>query len=471
MPKAPIEKLDSEIRYRILFEEAGDGIFILEDRKIIDCNQKTCTLFAGSRDQLIGKVPFALAPEFQPNGKRSDLEGDRRVAAVYSGKHQFFEWRHRRLNGSLFDAEVSLALVDLENRTNILAIMRDITIRKKAVEELKNLKDKLQEENIYLQEEINLEHNFGEIIGDSIEIKKVLNNVETVAVTDSSVMIMGETGAGKELIARAIHNIGNRRNRPLVKVNCAALPANLIESELFGHEKGAFTGALDRRIGRFELAHGGTIFLDEIAELPLVLQSKLLHVLQDGEFERVGGTQTLKVDVRVISATNRNLEKMIRAGEFREDLFYRLNVFPIYLPPLRERKKDILALTNHFVVKYGAKCGKKVKSISQKTLEVLQDYQWPGNIRELENIIERGVIICKGTQLKYGDWLPFKRSDRRENGLETMEESERNHIIKALRMADGRVSGANGAAEILGLNPQTLYSRIKRLGITRDEML
>lgn len=443
----------------------------MEDRKIVDCNQKVCTLFACNRDQLIGKIPFDLSPELQPNGKRSDLEGDRRVAAAYSGKHQFFEWQHLRPNGTLFDAEVSLALVELANVANILAIMRDITIRKQAVEELKRLKDKLQEENIYLREEINIEHNFGEIIGGSIALKRVLSKVENVAVTDSSVLIMGETGTGKELIARAIHNIGKRKNRPLVKINCAALPANLIESELFGHEKGAFTGALIRRVGRFELAHGGTIFLDEIAELPQALQSKLLRVLQDGEFERVGGTQTIKVDVRVIAATNRDLDKLIKTGEFREDLFYRLNVFPVFLPPLRDRKEDISVLANHFAVKYSAKCGKKIESIPQKTLEALQNYHWPGNIRELENIIERGVIICKGKQLKLGDWLPFKHTDRFENDLVTMEESERSHIIKALRITNGRVSGVKGAAEILGLNPQTLYSRIRRLGITREQVL
>jgi PAS domain S-box-containing protein len=469
--KTHAEHRDSEIRYRILFEEAGDGIFILENRRIVDLNQKACTLFACNRDQLIGKIPFDLSPTLQPNGKRSDLEADSRITEAYSGSHQFFEWQHRRPNGTLFDAEVSLALVELANAANILAIMRDITIRKQAVEELKRLKDKLQQENIYLQEEINIEHNFGEIIGRSIALRKVLSNVETVAVTDSSVLIMGETGTGKELIARAIHSIGKRKNRPLVKVNCAALPANLIESELFGHEKGAFTGALIRRIGRFELAHGGTIFLDEVAELPQALQSKLLRVLQDGEYERVGGSQTLKVDVRVIAATNRDIEKLIRAGEFREDLFYRLNVFPIFLPPLRDRKEDISVLANHFAVKYSAKCGKKIESIPQKTLEALQNYNWPGNVRELQNIIERGVIVCRGTQLKSGDWLPFRPAQSLEGGFATMEEAERNHIIKALKITNGLVSGEKGAAKILGLNPQTLYSRMKRLSITRKELL
>jgi transcriptional regulator with GAF, ATPase, and Fis domain len=298
-------------------------------------------------------------------------------------------------------------------------------------------------------------------------LKKVLSSVEKVAATKSSVLILGETGTGKELIARAIHSISQRKDRPLVKINCAALPANLIESELFGHEKGAYTGAMAKRVGRFELAHGGTIFLDEIGELPLELQSKLLRVLQDGEFERVGGSETFKVDVRIIAATNRDLEKSIGAGTFREDLFYRLNVFPIFLPPLRDRKEDIPILANHFIIKYAPKDGKKIESIPQITMSALQDYGWPGNVRELENVIERGVIISQGSRLKLGDWLPKKTAVRMEFEIATMEEIEKAHILKTLKITDGRVSGEKGAARILGLNPQTLYSRMKRLDITR----
>jgi len=461
------EYRESETRYRVLFEEAGDGIFILENEKIVDCNQKVLTLFGCSREQLIGKTPFDFSPETQPDGKNSKFEAIKRLAAARADKHQYFEWKHRRPNGTLFDSEVSLKRIKLASAIYVQAIMRDITIRKEAVEELERMKNRLQEENIYLQEEIRIEHNFGEIIGRSLALKKVLSSVEKVAATKSSVLIMGETGTGKELIARAIHSISRRKDRPLVKINCAALPANLIESELFGHEKGAFTGAMSRRVGRFELAHGGTIFLDEIGELPLELQSKLLRVLQDGEFERVGGSDTFTVDVRIIAATNRDLEKSVESGMFREDLFYRLNVFPIFLPSLRDRKEDIPILANHFVMKYAPKDGKKIETIPQKTMSALQDYCWPGNVRELENVIERGVIISQGSQLKLGDWLPKKPAVRIELELATMEEVEKAHILKTLKITEGRVSGEKGAARILGLNPQTLYSRMKRLDITR----
>jgi transcriptional regulator with GAF, ATPase, and Fis domain len=333
---------------------------------------------------------------------------------------------------------------------------------------LEQLKNRLQEENIYLQEEIKIAHDFGGIIGESRALKKVLGNVKKVAETDASVLIMGETGTGKELIARAIHSTSRRKDRPLVKTNCAVLPANLIESELFGHEKGAFTGAASRRIGRFELAHRGTMFLDEIGELPLELQSKLLRVLQDGEFERLGGTQTFSVDVRIIAATNRNLEELKETGAFREDLYYRLSVFPVVLPPLRDRKEDIPALVKHFVLKHGLRCGKKIETIPHSTIKTLQEYAWPGNIRELENIIERGLITSQGSQLNLGDWFYEKKVAPSQNDLSTMEEVERLHIRKILKMTGGRVSGENGAAKILGLNPQTLYSRIKRLGIIRE---
>jgi len=461
------EYRESETRYRVLFEEAGDGIFILENEKIVDCNQKVLTLFGCTREHLIGKTPFDFSPETQPNGTNSKFEAIKRLAAARAGKHQYFEWKHLRPNGALFDSEVSLKRIKLASATYVQAIMRDVTIRKEAVEELEQMKNRLQEENIYLQEEIRIEHNFGEIIGRSQALKKVLSNVEKVASTRSSVLIMGETGTGKELIARAIHSISQRKDRPLVKINCAALPANLIESELFGHEKGAFTGAVARRAGRFELAHGGTIFLDEIGELPLELQSKLLRVLQDGEFERVGGSETFKVDVRIIAATNRDLEKSIDAGLFREDLFYRLNVFPIFLPSLRDRKEDIPILAAHFVMKYAPKDGKKIEAIPPNALSALNEYCWPGNVRELENIIERGVIISQGRWLKLGDWLPKKTAVRTEAEIATMEEVEKAHIMKTLKMTDGRVSGEKGAARILGLNPQTLYSRMKRLDITR----
>jgi formate hydrogenlyase transcriptional activator len=337
-----------------------------------------------------------------------------------------------------------------------------------ALQEVKELKNRLQEENTYLQEEIKLTHNFGEIITQSQVVKKVLEKVSQVAGTQATVLILGESGTGKELLARAVHQLSSRKNRPLVKVNCAALPANLIESELFGHEKGAFTGAIAKRIGRFELAHEGTIFLDEIGELPLELQAKLLRVLQEGEFERLGNAHTMKVNVRVIAATNRDLEKCIAEGTFREDLYYRLNVFPIQIPPLRERKEDIPVLIQYFCRKFETKIGKKISVIPKKVLDTLQDYYWPGNIRELENIIERAVIISSGKELELGDWLPRKNNSfPKETTLISLEECERNHIVAVLEKTNWKVSGEKGAAKILNLVPTTLESKMKKLGIRR----
>ena len=281
---------------------------------------------------------------------------------------------------------------------------------KNALLELQELKDRLELENKYLQQEIKLEHNFEEIISKSKRFRKVLNQLEQVAATDATVLILGESGTGKELIARAVHNVSKRKDRALVKVNCAALPATLIESELFGHEKGAFTGALGRKIGRFELADGGTLFLDEIGELPLELQPKLLRVLQEGEFERLGNPETKKVNVRIIAATNRDLIEEVNKGNFREDLFYRLNVFPLEIPPLRERKEDIPLLASHFLLKYSSAFGKKVDSIGQTSINHLSNYSWPGNVRELENVIERAVITTTGNKLNLEE-IPSKKID------------------------------------------------------------
>jgi len=283
---------------------------------------------------------------------------------------------------------------------------------------------------------------------------------------------LGESGTGKELIARAIHNISNRSKRPLVKVNCATLPSNLIESELFGHERGAFTGALERKIGRFELADGGSIFLDEIGELPVELQAKLLRVLQEGEFERLGNPKTMKVNVRVIAATNRNLKIAIEKKEFREDLYYRLNVFPIISPPLRDRKEDIPLLVKHFLQKYEGKMGRKISNVEPKVIDSLMAYDWPGNIRELENLVERAMIISPGNTLEYGDWLPSVHLATNNDGkasLQKLDDVEKDHIIDILKKVNWKVSGEKGAAKILGLNPTTLEARMKKLGIKRDK--
>jgi len=375
------------------------------------------------------------------------------ISLGYTIERRFVE-AHRQLKET--NEELSEEIVERKQAQEDL---------EKAHAEVESLKDRLQTENVYLQEELKLEHNFEEIVTHSDALKSVLRQVEQVASTDSTVLILGETGTGKELIARAVHNISPRRDRPLVKVNCAALPENLIESELFGHEKGAFTSALTQKVGRFELADGGTIFLDEIGDLPLELQAKLLRVLQEGEFERLGDTKTLTVDVRVIAATNRDLEDAAQKGDFREDLFYRLNVFPIECPALRKRKEDIPLLVHHFVKKYGPKAGKTIEVVPQAVINSLQDYDWPGNVRELENMIERAVIVSTGKELAWGDWL----SQARDVSVvtPTLEELERKHIVDVLTQTHWRVSGDQGAAKILGLKRTTLESRMKRLGIER----
>ncbi len=337
-----------------------------------------------------------------------------------------------------------------------------------AYEEIAQLKARLEQENLYLLEEIETHHKFEEIIGDSPAMRKVLQEVETVAPTDATVLILGETGTGKELVARAIHTLSPLKSRTLVKVNCAALPAGLIESELFGHEKGAFTGAISRKIGRFELADGGSILLDEIGDLPLDLQAKLLRVLQDGSFERVGGSQTMEVRVRVIAATNRNLVKAMQDGAFREDLYYRLNVFPVRVPPLRERADDVPLLVRHFVLKHGTRFGKQIESIPQNRMEDLRAYSWPGNVRELENVIERAMILSQGSELDLGDWAPGTSIRPLPTEGSTLSDVERSHILKVLELTNWHLSGEKGAANILGLKRTTLQGRMRKLGIRRE---
>lgn len=342
-----------------------------------------------------------------------------------------------------------------------------------ANEEIEKLNVQLKEEKDYLMEEVNFEYNYEEMIGASKSIRDVYKLTSQVAVTDSTVLILGETGTGKELFARAIHNLSNRKDKPLIKINCAALPKELVESELFGHEKGSFTGALQQKIGKFELAHNGTIFFDEIGELPLEMQSKLLRVLQEREFERVGGNETIQSDVRIIAATNRNLEKSVSNGEFRADLFYRLNVFSINLPPLSERKEDIPLLANHFLIKYAQRIGKPIKNISQQSLMELESYPWPGNVRELEHVIERSVILCTGAVLKV---QLNKRSARPSAAndifkVKTLQESERELILNTLKVCSGRIRGNGGASELLDIKPSTLEFRMKKLGITREHVL
>jgi transcriptional regulator with GAF, ATPase, and Fis domain len=332
--------------------------------------------------------------------------------------------------------------------------------------EIKKLKDQLEAERAYLQEEIKLEYNHENIIGQSDGINYVLYKVEQIARSNTIVLVLGETGTGKELVARAIHGLSLRKERTLVKVNCATLPSNLIESELFGHEKGAFTGAHSRHLGRFEVADGTTLFLDEIGELPLELQPKLLRVVQDGEFERLGSSHTIKIDVRIIAATNRNLEEEVRGGRFRDDLWYRLNVFPITMPPLRDRLDDIPLLVDFYVKKISRRMGKSIEIIPTRVMNALQNYHWPGNVRELENVLERAVINSSGPKLRLVDELKTQQKDL-STTQKTLEAVERDHIVRILDQTQWKVSGKNGASEILGLNRSTLRARMRKLGILK----
>jgi PAS domain S-box-containing protein len=337
-----------------------------------------------------------------------------------------------------------------------------------ALHEIKEMKDKLEAENIYFRRENKMKHQFENIIGQSDGLKYVLYRAQQVAPGNTTILILGETGTGKELIAAAIHNMSPRKERPLITVNCAALPGNLIESELFGREKGAFTGADVRRMGRFEVANGSTICLDEIGELPLELQGKLLRVIQHSEFERLGSSQTVKVDVRIIATTNRNLEEEVRQGRFRQDLFYRLNVFPITVPPLRLRKDDIPLMVQAFMERYSRKLGKQITKIKDETIKMLQNYPWPGNVRELESIIERAVILCSGPVLHLADKLEIS-SPAISSAMRTLEDTERSQIIKILTETNWRIEGKDGAATILGIHPSTLRARLHKLKIVRPE--
>ncbi len=342
----------------------------------------------------------------------------------------------------------------------------------RAFSEIKRLKEQVEADCIYLREEIALEHNVYNMVGQCDLFKHLLLKLQQISSTNVTVLILGETGTGKELVARAIHGASLRKGRPMVKVNCAALPANLIESELFGHEKGAFTSAMARQVGRFELAHGGTLFLDEIGELPLESQAKLLRVLQEGEFERLGSPRTIRVDVRIIAASNRDLEEEIRNGRFRQDLYYRLNVFPIMVPPLSERKADIPLLVNYFVDKFSKKMGKKIKNIPLDFMNNLQEHHWPGNVRELENVIERAVVNTTGPSLQMLDHLPpaapVNKTKTTDVSITPVKQAERELILRALEKTKWRVEGPKGAALQLQLNPSTLRYRMRKLGIARD---
>jgi PAS domain S-box-containing protein len=371
---------------------------------------------------------------------------------------QTLEYSLRVLGGEkAFEGRTGLLGVMVDGRPAVAFIARDVTDRKRAEE--------LESQNIYLQEEIKVERSYGEVVGDSQAMRRVFKAIGMVADTESTVLVLGETGTGKELTARAIHNLSRRRNAVMVKVNCAALPATLAESELFGHERGAFTGAVQQKKGRFELAHNGTIFLDEVGELSLDVQVKLLRVLQEQEFERLGATRPTRVNVRVIAATNRDLQEEVARGRFRSDLFYRLNIFPIHLPPLRERKADVPLLATHFAREFARRMGKALQGIDAQAIDRLTTYAWPGNVREMANVLERAVILCDGPTI-LEEHLGILSRDRGESGtFPTLEDMERQHILRALAQTGGVLAGPQGAARLLGMRRSTVWSRMKKLGI------
>src|SRR5712692_6448480 len=379
---------------------------------------------------------------------------------------------HNRLLGtlniaSLHSGAFSQDDVDLLSQVaNQIAIAVENALAYRQIEELK---DKLNKEKLYLEDEIRTEYNFEEIIGESAALKRILKQVETVAPTDSTVLIQGETGTGKELIARAIHHLSKRRERTFVKMNCAAIPTGLLESELFGHERGAFTGAIAQKVGRFELAHGGTLFLDEVGDVPLELQSKLLRVLQEQEFERLGSNRTIRVDVRLVAATNRDLAQMVADKQFRSDLYYRFNVFPITAPSLRERPEDIPLLVRYFAQKYARLMNKQIETIPAGAMTALAKYHWPGNIRELENLIERSVILSQGPDLHVPLGELKAPTAAALNGAATLEAAEREHILRVLRETKWVIGGPSGAATRLGMKRTTLQSKIRKLGISHGQ--
>jgi len=485
----------SEKRYHTVYNIAPLAFLTWDkDCRVTGWNRQAEKLFGWSEEEVLGRSFFDfLIPESEralvEEVVKGLINGELPSYAVNQnltkgGENVLCEWNNEMLcdgEGNVTEV-ISLAL-DITEKKRIEDALRKTNADleqevakherteeqlRTALKEIETLKEQLQADYTYLREEIKLEHNFNEIIGISNALKYVLFKIEQIAGIDTTVLVLGETGTGKELVARAIHNMSPRRNRPLVKVDCATLPSNLIESELFGHEKGSFTGSQERTIGRFELAHGSTIFLDEIGELPLALQAKLLRVIQDGEFERIGSSSPIKVDVRIIAATNRNLENEIRKGTFRQDLWYRLNVFPITVPPLRQRVEDIPLLVNAFVNKFSKKIGKTIEKVTKDDMSILKNCSWPGNIRELQNVIERAVINTQGSVLCLTDKLDVSLdAEGTKNRKKSLRVVEHDFILNVLQETKWKIEGKNGAAVILGLNPSTLRSRMRNLGIRR----
>ncbi len=483
-------------RVRLVLDSAAEGIFGCEpDGTCTFCNQAAADLLGyDGAAELLGKNMHATEHHSREDGTPYPLEecpiyrGFRENQGVHRDDEVF--WRK---DGTSFPVEYWSHLIVRDGKTlGAVVTFVDITERRQAYEQIQTLKAKLEAENVYLQEEIRTEHNFEEIVGSSAALMNVLQKVEMVAPTDATVLLSGETGTGKELIARAIHARSSRKARPMVSVNCGAIPSSLVESELFGHVKGAFTGALERATGRFELADGSTLFLDEVGELPPDTQVKLLRALQEREFQPVGSSRTVRVDVRIIAASNRDLEQAVRAGAFRADLYYRLNVVPVQIPPLRERRSDIPQLVMFLLDRCCRRLGKKVSEVSEETMDLLVRYDWPGNIRELQNIIERGVVLSRGPVFSLDRDVfrmpgsagpdtavvdhgapastPPAGSTESEPAGEPplrLADAERQHILSVLKRTGWVIEGPKGAAKILDLHPNTLRGRVKRLGIDR----
>lgn len=466
--KRTVELRESEERFRAFMDNSPALAYIKnESGKHIYANKTLCDTWEITPDQFIGTntndfFQGDVAKKIEAYDEEIRKKGVPLETDDYSNEllGQVRWWKEMKfpINFPSGDRMVGGLAFDITARK------LDEQKLKKAFKEIEKLKNHLEQENIYLQEEIQLQHKHEEMIGKSDAIKQVLRQAEQVAETDSTVLILGETGVGKELLARAIHRMSSRKNRSMHIVNCAAMPSSLIESEIFGCEKGAFTGALSRRIGRFEIADGSTIFLDEIGELSMEMQMKLLRVLEGGQFERLGGNKTVKVDVRVIAATNKDLEKSVHEGGFRRDLYYRLNVFPITVPPLRDRIEDMDLLVWSFVKEFGERMGKRIERIPRKKIEALERYPWKGNVRELKNVIEQSMIVTRDTTMNVQ--LPGVPELVQDQGI-LLEDVERNHILKILEQTGWRVRGKDGAAECLGLKESTLRFRMKKLGIQR----
>jgi PAS domain S-box-containing protein len=457
--------VESERRYRDLYEEAPNAYVSLGmNLEFLNVNRRATQLLGYPAEELVGSSFLSHLSDSRSGRERAEQALSRGFAGEEIAG---LELEMSRKDGSPLWVNLwmrPMRGVDGEIQ-GMHSIWVDVTDRVLAVAE----RVRLKEQNLYLQQELKSVHNFEEIIGQSPALTAVLDKVHRVASTDASVLIYGETGTGKELIARAIHSTSRRRDKPLIKINCAALPAGLVESELFGHEKGAFTGAIARHTGRFELADGGTIFLDEIGELPAETQAKLLRVLQEHEFDRVGGTSSKKVDVRVIAATNRDLLKAVREKAFREDLYYRLSVFPIQLPPLRERPEDIPLLAQYLLDKFATRIARRIDGIDSATIRRLKEYPWPGNIRELQNVLERALILATGPTIEVApDLLGHPGAESAGKASSSLEDVERNHILSVLRQTRWVIDGPRGAAAILGLHPNTLRSRLKKLGVSRE---